>query len=84
MRRSIRVSLIGLWILFGSGFLTRLWLTKSELFPRFPEPLAMWLLDRTDLPKGDVAILVGFTLSIIIVSVLTLLGFFLWHHIKKR
>jgi len=83
MRKSIRVSLIGLWILFASGFLTRMWLTKSELFPRFPEPLAIWILERTDLPKGDVAILVGLTLSLIIVSALTLLGFFLWRRVQN-
>jgi len=83
MKKAIRVGLIGLLILLVSGFLTHLWLTKPELFPRFPEPLAIWLLERTDLPKGDVAILVGFAVSITIVSVLTLLGLFLWRRTQK-
>ena len=84
MKKAFRVGLIGLLILLVSGFLTRLWLTKPELFPRFPEPLAIWLLERTDLQKGDVAFFVGLAVSMTIVSVLTLLGLFLWRRIQKK
>lgn len=83
MKKTIRTGLIGLWVLLVSVFLTRLWLTKSELFPRFPEPLSIWLLERTDLPKGDVAIVVGLTVSLTIVSILTIFGLFLWRRIQN-
>jgi len=89
VKKTLRVILIGLWILFATAFLTRWWLTSpsAEVFPKLPESFWVWLIldvfgDANR--KGDAAILVGFTLSLIIVTLLTLLGWFLWRRIQMK
>ncbi len=87
MKNAPRVILIGLWILAISVFLMRFWqryfwLPNPDTLPPFPKPLARWLFDSIDLPKGDVAILFGLGVSLIIVFILALVGWFLWRRIK--
>lgn len=77
MKNAPRVILIGLWILVISVFLMRFWqrhfwLPNPDTLPPFPKPLARWLFDSIDPPKGDVAILFGLGVSLIIVSTLAL------------
>ena len=89
MKKAIRVSLIGLWILSASFFLTRWWMSPSSvgIIPKFPESFWAWLiLGVFDYPEGehDAVIVVGLSLSLIIVSLLTLVGWSLWHRIKAR
>ena len=86
MNKALRISLIGLWVIFAAGFLTRWWLTSpyAEALPNFPESFWVWLIVSSGAQKGDVAILVGLGVSLIIVSLLTLLGWFLWRSIKVR
>lgn len=86
MNKALRISLIGLWVIFAASFLTRWWLTSpsAEVLPNFPESFWVWLIVSSGAQKGDVAILVGLGVSLIIVSLLTLLGWFLWRCIKAR
>ena len=86
MKKTVRASIIGLWILFATWFLTRWWLTHSDEFPHIPESWALSLVNllydtRNDVV--DVALLVSFILSFIIVSLLTLVAWFLWRCVKK-
>ena len=85
MKNIFRISLIGLWILLAAGFLTRWWLTSpaAQALPNFPESFWVRLIVSSGAQKGDVAILVGFFMSLIIVSLLTLLGLFLWRRIQN-
>ena len=85
MKKIFRISLIGLWVLFAAGFLTRWWLTSpaAQALPNFPESFWVWLIVSSGAQKGDVAILVGLGMSLVIVSVLTLAGWFLWRRIQN-
>ena len=82
MKKIVHFSVVSLWVLLASGFLTRLWLTEPDKFPSFPESMAVWLVSSSGLPKGDVAILVGFGVSIAIVSIFTFFAWFFWRRIK--
>jgi len=89
VKKTLRITLIGLWVLFATGFLTRWWLNSSsaEVLPKLPESFWVWLaLDVLGDAnrKGDAAILVGLTLSLIIVTLLTLFGWFLWRRIQIK
>jgi hypothetical protein len=88
MKEAIRVGLVGLWVLLASGFLTRWWITSpnSAVIPDFPPSFWRWLIDLFDAhdQKSIVVIFVGLCLSLIVVSLLTLLGWFLWRCIKAR
>ena len=89
MKKALRFSLIGLWVLVLSFFLTRWWVTSdsARLLPTFPD--TFWLaLDNffgVQSPEGQfgVAVVVGFVLSVIVVWSLTLLGFILWRRIQS-
>ncbi len=87
MSKAIQISLAGLWILVSSALLTRLWLAHSEIFPTFPKPLAEYLVNLygTQNAEGvaDLEIFVGLCISLLIVSVLTLFGWFLWRRISR-
>ena len=88
MKKTTRVSLIGLWMLLASGFLTRWWLTSpnAEWMPNLPQPAWEWLIDQFDSgnQKFNIEFWVIFGFSFLIVSLLTLAGWFLWRHIKAR
>ena len=87
MKKTMRVSLIGLWVLFATWLLTRWWLTHPDEFPHIPESWALWLVNLlydTQNEIVDVELLVSFVLSFVIVSLLTLVGWFLWRRVKKR
>lgn len=87
MKKAIRVGLIGLWVLLASGFLTRWWMTSpsSAVIPDFPTSFWRWLIDLFDAhdQKSVMVIWVGLCMSLIIVSLLTILGLFLWHRIQN-
>lgn len=90
MKKALRLSLIGLWVLVISFFLTRWWVTSdsARLLPTFPD--AFWFaLDKffgVQSPESQfgVAVVVGFILSLIIVSLFTLLVLFLWRRIQEK
>ena len=89
VKKILRISFTGLWIVVASVLLTRWWLTSpsSAFIPNFPEAFWLWLskLGGVEGAEGmaDLTILVGFILSLIIVSLLTLLGLFLWRRANK-
>lgn len=89
MNRPLRIVLVGLWVVLATGFLTRWWLTSphAEVLPQLPESFWTWLIldvfgDANR--KGDAALLVGLCLSFASVSILTVLGLFLWRNLSKR
>ena len=85
MSKAIQISLAGLWILVSSALLTRLWLTHPGLFPTFSTPLAEYLVNLYGAQNAeevaDLEILVGLFISLLIVSMLSLFGWFIWHRI---
>lgn len=87
MNKALRFSLLGLWVVLATGFLTRWWLTSpsAEALPRLPESFWSWLIldvfgDANR--KGDAAILVGLCLSFVVVSISTIFVWFLWRYVK--
>lgn len=87
MKKITHVSLIVLWILFVSFCLTYWMMNHSAgIIPNPPEEFWLWIINALDAHnrKTDVVILVGLTVSIPIVSVLTLFIWFLWRSIKMR
>jgi len=45
MKKAFRVSLVGLWVLLATGFLTSWWLAHPDKFPHIPESWALWLVN---------------------------------------
>lgn len=90
MKKILRISLTGLWIVVATVMLAHWWLTSSTALslPRLPEafllPLMKWVGVQSAEDAMDVVELVTLTLSLIIVSSLTLVGLFLWRRAKKR
>lgn len=90
MKKALRGILFGLWLIVTSVLLTRWWLTSpgSEFIPDFPDAFWLWLSKLFGVEgaesMADLTILVGFILSLIVVSALTWVGWFLWSRIKRR
>ena len=88
MKKTFGFSLIGLWVLFATGFLARWWLTHPDAIPRFPKPFWIWLIDLYGSQNGeelaDLEMWVALSLSFVIVALLTLIGWFLWRYISTR
>lgn len=86
MKKSCRAAIAGIWIAGAAIFLTRLWLTRPEMFPDFPKPVAEYLVRLYGAGNAeeiaDLEILIGLILSVPFVAALTLLGWLLWHRIK--
>lgn len=81
--KALCIILLGLWVVFASGFLTRFWMSNPDKFPDFPEPLAIWLVTSSGLPKGDVAILFGLGVSFVIVTLCTTAGWLGWRYLQN-
>lgn len=88
MNKALRFSLIALWILSATGFLARWLLTQLRMPANLPESFWLWLGDVFGVQdaEGQVALEVwaGLGFSFIVVSLLTLVGWLLWHRIKTR
>ena len=89
MKKAFRVSLIGLGVLLATGFLTRWLLTDLRMQADLPESFWLWLGDvfgvqNTDYEQQALEVWVGLSFSFIVVSLLTLVGWFLWRRIKTR
>jgi hypothetical protein len=88
MKRAARIFFVGLIGLLSAGFLTRLWLTRPEIFPAFPKPLAEYLVKLYGAQNAeevaDLELLIGLCLSFAIVFAITLLGIFIWRWIKRQ
>lgn len=86
MKGSIQVVALVLWIALASMLLTRLWLIQPELFPAFPKPVAEYLAALYGAQNAedvaDLEILVGLSISALVVSALTFLSLTIWR--KKR
>lgn len=89
MKKTLCIGLTGLWIVVATVLLAHWWLTSPTALslPRLPEsfllPLMRWVGAQSAEDAMDVVELVTFTLSPIVVSLLTLLGWFLWCRIKS-
>lgn len=88
MKKTIRFSLVGLWILFATSLLTRWILTHLKMPANLPESFWLRLGDAFGVQdvEGQIAleVWVGLGSSFIVVSLLTLVGRFLWHRKKLR
>lgn len=86
MKNFFRFSLVTLWVLLAAGFLARWWLTHPDAIPRFPTSFWIWLTDLYGAQNAeevaDVEMWVALSISIIVVSLFTLFGRLVWHHIK--
>jgi len=87
MKNCFRFSLVGLWGILATGFVTRLWLTHPDAVPRFPESFWLRLINLYGSQNGevlaDLELLIALILSSVVVSLFTLFGWFLWHRIQK-
>lgn len=88
MKKTLLIGATGLWLVAASVLLTRWWLHNPGVLPRLPESFWVWLMGLYGAQSyEDVADLqrwVGFTLSLIFVSLLTVIGWALWHRIQKK
>ena len=89
MKNKLRALLAGLWVVIASVFVTRWWLLSpsSTIIPDFPDVFWLWLATIFGVEgaegMADLTIFVGFIISLIIVSSLTLVGWFLWRRIQS-
>lgn len=88
MKKAFRYSLVGLWILFSTGYLTRWWLTHPDVMPRLPESFWVSLIQLYGSQNceelADLELLVGLVMFFIIVTLLTLFIWFIWCLVKKN
>lgn len=88
MKKAIRTSLFGLWILLASAALTRWWMVSpsSAFIPDFPQAFWVWLIKLLNAHdnKTMVVIWVGLCLSSIIVTLLTLCTCYVWRRFQAR
>jgi hypothetical protein len=87
VKKSVRISLVGLWLLVSSVVLTRLWLTHPDIFPAFHKPLAEYLITLYGAQNAeevaDLEIVLGLCLSLLITSAVTSFAWFLWQRVKR-
>ncbi len=89
MKKALRISLTGLGIVAATVTLAHWWLTSPTALslPRLPEafllPLMKWVGVQNAEEAMDVVELITLTLSLIVVSTLTLVGWFLWRRVKR-
>lgn len=85
MTRILKYAGFILWILVASVLLTRFWLMHSEIFPQVPASLAEFLVRAYGAQNAeqvaDLEILIGLSVSIFAVSLITLLTVWI---VKKR
>ena len=88
MKKIFRYSLVGLWVLLSTGYLTRWWLTNPDVMPRLPESFWLSLIQLYGSQNGeelaDLELLVGLVMFFTIVTLLTLFGWFIWCFVTKR
>lgn len=88
MKRAARFALLFISVLASSVLLTRLWLTRPDLFPEFPKPLAEYLVHiygAQDAEQvADLELLVGLVLSFVVVSAIAALVWVLASRIKTK
>jgi hypothetical protein len=84
MKKLLHALLVFSGLVSGSVVLTILWERNPEKFPQFPAPLAVWLSTTSNLPKDDLSILVGLTLSFLFLSLLTCVVWFTCKKLGKR
>lgn len=86
MKKAARYLLVLLSVLVSAGLLARLWLTRPEIFPAFPKPLAEYLVTLYGAQNAeevaDLELVVALCLSLLIASALTLFVYFIWHRVK--
>ena len=88
MKKTFRYSLVGLWVLLSTGYLTRWWLTNPNVTPRFSESFWIWLSNLYGAQNGeelaDLELLVGLVMFLTIVTLSILFGWFIWSLVKKN
>jgi hypothetical protein len=88
MKKYIRFSLTGLWVLFATFFLAGWWLRHPDSFPQFSDGFWMWLHDLFGVEGAqaaeDIGILVTLIWAFCFVSFATWLGLFLHRRIKNH
>ena len=88
MNKTLRISLIALWVLVATGFLARLLLTELRMQANLPETFWLWLGDLFGIQdaEGQVAseVWLGLGFSFVVVCLLTLIGYSLWHRMKAH
>ena len=78
MNKTLKATLLTFWVLGASIVLTRFWLTRPDLFPQFPQPLAEKLVTLYGAENAeqvaDLELLIGFGISIPLIIALTYIG----------
>lgn len=86
MKKAASYLLAILGVFVSAGLLARLWLTRPEIFPAFPKPLAEYLVTLYGAQNAeeiaDLELVVALCLSLVIVSGLTLFAYYIWHRTK--
>ena len=88
MRRSLRYTLVGAWIVIASLGLMRWWILHPKTFPPLPGVLWMWLFDwiKPSCCEGaaDVEALVVLLTATIVVVAVTFAGWLIWRKVQRR
>ena len=87
MKQTIRVVLVGLWVLLVTITLMIL-LIRSNIDTRLPVSFVSWLFNEFDLlgieSYQDLMTGIFFIFSFIVACLLTLVGWVLWRYLKVR
>ena len=87
MKKAVKISIFSLATIIFTGLLTRLWLTKPDLFPAFPKFAAEYLVKLYGAQNAEevanLELLLGLSLSLAIVLTSLLIMVFIWLRIKK-
>ncbi len=75
MKHTIGIALFAIWVLIASSFTTDLWLTRPDLFPRIPPSFAenavrLYGAENAE-QVSDLEMLIGFAISIPLVTLVT-------------
>ena len=88
MKKGFRLGLTCLWIVSATLIITHLWLTHPDSVPRFPESFWIWLIEIYGSQNGEelanLELLVTFSISLVLVSVLTFAAWVFWHRYRLQ
>ena len=86
MNKTLRRTLIGLWVLIATTYLTKITYAYPIYFPKWTQPFWFWLFEALGLNNDeifDMEIMIVFVISFIVVSMITYLAVIIWNRFHK-
>lgn len=88
MRKPVKRLFLGVWILFSTLALARLWLARPDYFPPVPPAVKLWLIDLYGSTNGeelrDLETLTALAMAFVIKLAITTIALWGWrkaHHV---